>query len=90
MIAAEEPHVTSGQLLRHLKTQRFVPFRMHLADGRTLAVNHPDLLLYVPGARTCVVADVPKKLCDTVDLLLVTSLEQGASNGRFGRGRRSR
>jgi hypothetical protein len=79
--------MTGEQLLQHLRTRPFVPFRMHLADGRTLPVAHPELLLYIPGARTCVVANVGKKLYDTVDLLLVTSLEVGARS-RDGRPRR--
>ena len=80
--------MTSEQLTRHIKAQPFTPFRMHLADGRVLSVDHPEFVLYIPGARTCVVADADALVYDTVDLLLVTSLETGAGNGKRPRRKR--
>lgn len=79
--------MTGEQLTRHMKSQPFAPFRMHLADGRVLPVDHPEFVLYIPGARTCVVADADALVYDTVDLLLVTSLETGEAKGKPPRGK---
>jgi hypothetical protein len=52
----------------------FQPFRIHLADGRTLEVAHPELLAHPRGGRTIVVFTSPD-VFEIIDLLLVTSLE---------------
>ena len=74
--------MTGEQLTRHMKSQPFAPFRMHLADGRVLPVDHPEFVLYIPGARTCVVADADALVYDTVRLPLATLRETGIGNGR--------
>lgn len=71
--------MTGEGLLRHIKAQPFVPFRMHLADGRSLRVEHPEFVLYLPGYRTCVVGDPETGLFDMIDLLLVTSIQTEAT-----------
>jgi hypothetical protein len=57
----------------------FQPFRIHLADGRTLPVDHPEFLSQSPTGRTIAVA-LADGTHQIVDLLLVTSLEV-LSNG---------
>jgi hypothetical protein len=64
----------------------FQPFEIHLADGRTLTVAHPEMLAQSPTGRTIGVAH-PDDTIESVDLLLVTSIKPLAS-GSTGRGRR--
>ncbi|MEE9293847.1 MAG: hypothetical protein V3W34_02630 [Phycisphaerae bacterium] len=80
--------MTGKELTRHLKTTPFAPFRMYLADGRVLRVNHPEFLAYIPGTRTCVVADPDTLTYNTVDLLLVTSIETDTGNAKPPRRKR--
>lgn len=82
--------MTGEQLLKHLKAQPFMPFALYLADGRVLKVGHPEFVLYVPGMRTCVVADLKEKAYDTIDLLLVTSIRTWEGNGKLGGARKRR
>ena len=64
----------------------FQPFRMHLADSRSLDVVHPELLAISEPGRTVIVVTGDESLYKVVDLLLVTSLE--VLNGRAKPGRR--
>lgn len=63
-----------GQLLR---AQPFRPFRIHLADGRAFAVQHPDFVARSPTGRSAVVYG-PDGAFEILDLVLVSSLEVGA------------
>lgn len=65
------------------KTEPFHPFEIHLADGRSLSVPHPEYLWINPPGRTIVVA-LKDGTFEIVDLLLVTSLRLHA-NGRSRR-----
>ncbi|MBI4582797.1 MAG: hypothetical protein HY717_02010 [Planctomycetes bacterium] len=71
--------------LRQLYTARpFQPFILHMADGRQVAVHHPEFLAISPSGRTVIVS-LPDEAFEIVDLLLVTDLEvrppAGASAG---------
>jgi hypothetical protein len=57
----------------------FQPFVMHMADGKTLRVTHPESLAYNPTGRTAVYV-APSGSTHFVDLLLVARLE--IDNGR--------
>ena len=61
------------------------PFRIRLADGRHLDVDHPEFLAQSPTGRTLIVTR-PDDSFEVVDMLLVTSLE--VRNGHAERGRR--
>ena len=66
--------MTVEQLQAIQHAQPFRPYRIHMADGRSLDVHHPDFVARSPAGRTIVVF----KLDDTseiVDLLLVARLE---------------
>jgi hypothetical protein len=52
----------------------FQPFRIHMADGRSLDVMHPEFLAHTASGRTIMVA-APDDSFEVIDLLLVTSLE---------------
>lgn len=66
--------MTSNQVLNALRAQPFKPFRLHLADGRAIAVGHPECVALNPGGRTTVVVQ-PDDAWNVVDLLLVTDIE---------------
>jgi hypothetical protein len=78
--------MTTDQLQRLHQARPFHPFDIHLADGRTLSVGHPEMLAMIPAGRTAGVA-LPDGTIEIVDLLLVTSLKPW-SNGSRGRRRR--
>ncbi len=59
--------------------QPFRPFMFHLADGRHIAVEHPEFMASSPTGRT-VLAYQNDGLFNVIDLLLVTDLEV-KSNG---------
>jgi hypothetical protein len=60
-----------------MRAEPFIPFRVNLADGRSIPVIHPDFVAWNPGGRTVVVIQ-PDDSCQHIDLLLVTSLEFAA------------
>ena len=66
--------MTVEQLQAMQHAQPFRPYRIHMADGRSLDVHHPDFVALSPAGRTIVVykADDTSEI---IDLLLVTSLE---------------
>jgi len=65
--------MTSTEIRKLLKVQPFHPFTLHLADGRSFHVAHPELMLAPPEMRITWVAH--DRTVDLVDLLLVTSVE---------------
>ena len=61
--------------IRNLYEARpFQPFIIHLADGRTIPVDHPEFLASSPSGRTIIVYRQDDSF-NIVDLLLVTDLE---------------
>jgi hypothetical protein len=62
--------MTTEQLRRFHQAR---PFRIHLADGRSVDVDHPELLATSPSGRTIAVYTDPNA-AEIIDLLLVTSL----------------
>ena len=70
--------MTVEQLREMGDARPFRPFRLELADGRSLDVEHPEFLMRSRSGRTIVVSK-PNDTFEIVDLLLVTSLE--ALNG---------
>ena len=70
----------ASQQLRHMHQARpFQPFDIHLADGRSIPVDHPELLAITSNGRTISVAS-HEDAFEIIDLLLVTSLK-ARSNG---------
>jgi hypothetical protein len=78
--------MTIEQLRSFRNAAPFQPFEIHLADGRSLAVDHPECLAITSTGRTIGVA--VDDVIEIVDLLLVTLLKP-RSNGRTGRKGRS-
>jgi hypothetical protein len=78
--------MTIEQLRKMHRAQPFQAFDIHLADGRFLPVDHPEVLAVVPPGRTIVVG-LADGTAEHVDLLLVTSLKE--RNGPRRRPRRA-
>ena len=78
--------MTVEQIRKMHRAEPFQPFDVHVADGRSLRVGHPEALAINPPGRTIGVA-VPDGTIEVVDLLLVTSLKP-RTNGRGGRRKR--
>ncbi|MBI3468433.1 MAG: hypothetical protein HY000_35980 [Planctomycetes bacterium] len=66
--------MTIEQLKEMHRAHPFQPFRIHLVDGRSLDVLHPEALAHSESGRTISVA-TPRDSFQIVDLLLVVSLE---------------
>jgi hypothetical protein len=66
----------------------FLPFVLHLADGREIAVHHREFIATAPSGRTLVVFQ-PDDRMHIIDLLLVTDVElRPLSNGTTRRRKR--
>jgi hypothetical protein len=77
--------MTIEQIRRLHQAKPFQPFDIHLADGRSLPVEHPEVLAITPPGRTIGVG-LSDGTIEIVDLLLVTTLKPRA-NGSHRRGR---
>ena len=77
--------MTIEQLRKVHAAKPFQPFIMHLADGRQLSVESPELIMPAPTGRTVVVWH--EDAFDIIDLLLVTDLEVKTNGSRKGRRR---
>ena len=75
--------MTIEQLRKMHQTRPFQPFGVHLADGRSLPVEHPEFLALTPPGRTIGIG-LADGTIEVVDLLLVTSLKPRA-NGHSGK-----
>ena len=71
----------------HLNAQPFVPFTIHVADGRSIPVVSREFIMRDPRGRTIHVYQADGRL-STIDLLLVTELEQHPNGGSPPRRRR--
>ena len=66
--------MTAEQLNLFQHAQPFRRYRIHLADGRHLDVEHPDFLARSPSGRTVIVYKRDETF-EVVDSLLAVSLE---------------
>jgi hypothetical protein len=65
--------MTTEQLKNVHEAKPFRPFTIHLADGTSLDVSHPEILWRTQGGRTIFVNTSGEHVA-IVDLLLVTKL----------------
>ncbi len=79
--------MTHEQLRGAVTANPFKPFRVCLADGREIAVKHPELILVPPEPARTFVVYTEDGLFKLIDLLLVVSLDYDR-NGRTRRRRR--
>ena len=75
--------MTIEQLDAVHKAKPFHPFVVHLADGTSIAVRHPELLWRTQGGRTIFINTGGEEV-SIVDLLLVTRI--AVANGSKLRG----
>jgi hypothetical protein len=75
--------MTIAELRNLCAAQPFRPFVIHLADGRKVPVQHPEVLSAAPGGRAITVHQ-PDDTMDIVDLISVTDLEMKSPNRRAG------
>jgi hypothetical protein len=62
--------------LKRAKDQRpFQPFEIRTADGRSIAVRHPDMLAWDPESPRTAVCLIEGGGWDVIDVALTTSLE---------------
>lgn len=66
--------MTIQQLRAALKAVPFRPFDVHMADGRSFHVPHPDFLLMSPSGRMAFAFGEDDD-CSILDLLLMTEIE---------------
>jgi hypothetical protein len=86
---SREPTSMTIELVRDAyNAQPFRPFVMHLADGRQVAVQHPEFMAAAPSGRTVTVYQ-PDDTMNIVDLLLVTDLEFPSAAGGSGKRRKA-
>lgn len=69
------------QIRQLLSAQPFQPFQVHLADGRSVSVPHPEFAWVTPGGRTIFVSDGAERV-HRIDALLVTSLSDPETGSR--------
>jgi len=79
--------VTIEQLKNVHQAQPFQPFTLHMCDGRSMHVPHPEFLSHSPSGRTVVVYQSDDNF-SIVDLLLVNQLEiqRASASGSNGAG----
>lgn len=78
--------MTIEQIRERYQKRPFLTFELHLADGRTFTVEHPECLSWSISGRTIAVSR-PDDVIETVDLLLVVSINP-LPNGTTRRRRR--
>jgi len=69
-----ETDVTIEQLRAVHQARPFLPFTMHLADGRSYMIPHTEFLSHSPNGRTVIVFKNDDAF-EIIDLLLVVGIE---------------
>ena len=73
--------MTIDHLRKMHQAKPFHAFDIHFADGRSVPVEHPEMLAISPPGRTIGVG-LADGTIEVLDLLLVTSLKPRASDSR--------
>lgn len=68
------------QLRAAQRAAPFRPFTIHMADGRSFHVPHPDFLSMSPSGRTVIIFQEDEEF-SILDLLLMTEIEMSPSSG---------
>ena len=70
--------MTTEQLRTVMEAQPFRPFTLHMADGRTFPVTHPEFLSHSPSWRTVIIYREDESF-SILDLLLMTEVRVDSS-----------
>jgi hypothetical protein len=81
--------MTIQKLKEFYEKRPFKPFTIHMADGESMTVKHPEFLMLTAAGRTIYVHTGRDEEVQVIDLLLVTKLSTGAANGRHIRASRN-
>ena len=71
--------MATEQLKNAHSASPFRPFTIHMGDGRSFRVDHPEFLARSPTGRTVVVYSHSDNAFSVLDLLLMTELEVHAA-----------
>ncbi len=66
--------MTVQQLRAAHRAPPFRPFTVHMADGRSFHVPHPDFLFMSPTGRTVIICQEDEEF-SILDLLLMTEIQ---------------
>ena len=82
--------MTSDKLREVLRAEPFNPFVVHMADGRALTVNHPELMAISPSGRIAYLFETGDRHDSGhhIEILMITSIEVRSARPGTGRGRR--
>jgi hypothetical protein len=69
--------MTSQELRAALQALPFRPFTVHMVDGRSFEVRHPDFLLVGPNGRTAYIFAPSGAEFSILDVMLMTEIELG-------------
>jgi hypothetical protein len=60
-----------------LRKMPFLPFKVHLPEGKTVSVKHHDLALLAPNGRLLTVYEIEngRQKMNLLDVMLISSLE---------------
>lgn len=67
--------MTVDQIRQLVHAEPFVPFELHLANGRAVRVPSREMLLAPPSGRTIAVYDAGAKAIEVIELLLATNIK---------------
>jgi hypothetical protein len=64
------------EIRKLLRARPFVPFTVHLPEGRAVQVTHADFALLSPNGRTLLAYDADESF-NMIDVMLIGSIEVG-------------
>ncbi len=73
--------MTIQQLRAAHRATPFKSFTVHMADGRSFNVPHPDFLFMSPSGRTVIIHQEDEEF-NILDLLLMTEIEMNPTSTR--------
>ena len=74
--------MTINEFRNCLSAAPFRPFVVHLADGQTIPVVHPDFVMVTGQGRTAIICRPEDDWFSIVDLLLISHLEVPVESAR--------
>ena len=68
------------QIRERYWAKSFIPFTIHLSDGRAFTVSHPESMAQGPDGRTIAVY-LPDGVCHFINVALVTDVSVSSKAG---------